>query len=274
MNKDALRQMVINQNELNKSIAGDYWALGVTKEGRRINWARCCAMEGCETVDSYPWKHWKSLNGKIDTDNVNVELSDIWHFILSMVIEHELGLHLSKMNNIELKNLTGADIEKILMEDVMDSIIRTLSAEEYWNALLINDLADAELAEDNIGDRDTDVNEFPFIEAFVHIASGLSLKSTLRRSHESRISDIKDLIYIFHEICKRVNLDIIEIYYAKTELNKFRQLNGYKDGSYIKIWNVDGVKKEDNVVLLQLIASGVKVSDIIHELDKIYKNQL
>lgn len=274
MNKDALRQMVINQYELNKSIVGDYWALGVTKEGRRINWARCCAMEGCETVDSYPWKHWKSLNGKIDTDNVNVELSDIWHFILSLVIENELGIYLSKDTSVKLEHLTGSDIEAIVMEEIMNDIVRTLAAEEYWNTLLVNDLIDAERIEDNIGDRDSKVNEFPFIEAFVHIASGLSLKSTLRRPYESRASNVKDLIYIFHEICKKVNLDIVEIYYAKTELNKFRQLNGYKDGSYIKIWTVDGVKKEDNVVLLQLIASGVKVSDILNKLDEIYKSQL
>jgi len=44
--------------------------------------------------------------------------------------------------------------------------------------------------------------------------------------------------------------DLYLQYIGKNTLNRFRQHNGYKDGSYIKIW--DGL--EDNEVLFQILA--------------------
>lgn len=43
--------------------------------------------------------------------------------------------------------------------------------------------------------------------------------------------------------------DLYKMYVGKNALNEFRQLNGYKDGTYIKIWN----GKEDNEVLTQIL---------------------
>jgi len=44
----------------------------------------------------------------------------------------------------------------------------------------------------------------------------------------------------------RLNLDALyQLYVGKNILNKFRQDHGYKDGTYIKIWN----GKEDNVIM-------------------------
>lgn len=43
--------------------------------------------------------------------------------------------------------------------------------------------------------------------------------------------------------------DVYLLYIGKNCLNQFRQDNGYKDGSYIKIWN----GKEDNVYMQQIL---------------------
>ena len=43
--------------------------------------------------------------------------------------------------------------------------------------------------------------------------------------------------------------DVYKLYLGKGVLNKFRQLHGYKDGTYIKIW--DG--EEDNVVMQRYV---------------------
>lgn len=58
----------------------------------------------------------------------------------------------------------------------------------------------------------------------------------------------------FNMLMKRFDLtwhQLYRMYLAKNVLNLFRQANGYKDGSYIKVWS--GV--EDNVVLERLMAS-------------------
>jgi len=47
-----------------------------------------------------------------------------------------------------------------------------------------------------------------------------------------------------------LNLDsLYSLYIGKNILNKFRQNHGYKDGSYIKIWN----GQEDNVVMQKIL---------------------
>jgi len=45
--------------------------------------------------------------------------------------------------------------------------------------------------------------------------------------------------------------ELLKIYIGKNVLNEFRQNNGYKEGTYIKLW--DG-KNEDNVFMLEIIS--------------------
>lgn len=59
--------------------------------------------------------------------------------------------------------------------------------------------------------------------------------------------DNYDRFFIMKQIFKQLNMsneDVYIAYIVKNCLNKFRQDNGYKDGSYIKDWN----GREDNVV--------------------------
>ncbi len=74
------------QQELNDNTNGKDWELGVTKQGKEINWRRCIYLEAAELIDSYPWKHWKNINSDVDRENVKVELVDIWHFVMSEVL--------------------------------------------------------------------------------------------------------------------------------------------------------------------------------------------
>ena len=39
-------------------------------------------------------------------------------------------------------------------------------------------------------------------------------------------------------------VDLLKLYRAKNVLNAFRQKNGYKQGTYVKIWGED----EDNII--------------------------
>ena len=58
--------------------------------------------------------------------------------------------------------------------------------------------------------------------------------------------------YLFFQAVAHIGMDVAELYkryVVKNQLNAFRQDHGYKDGSYIKIWN--GV--EDNVVAFDIM---------------------
>ncbi|MDX1348116.1 MAG: dUTP diphosphatase [Thiomicrorhabdus chilensis] len=87
-NHNAIHEMLSMQNTLNEMTNGENWRSGLTQLGKVIDWRRCIYMETAELIDSYPWKHWKSVEAKTDIENVQVELVDIWHFLLSLALEH------------------------------------------------------------------------------------------------------------------------------------------------------------------------------------------
>ena len=74
----------------------------------------------------------------------------------------------------------------------------------------------------------------------------------------------------FIELCKAAELDIekvYEIYIAKNILNRFRQDNGYKNGTYKKVW----FGKEDNQVMLEYISNGTTLDNLYNQLENIYR---
>ena len=74
------------QNGLNCMIS-DNW-----KETRNPDdWGLAITLECAELIDSYPWKWWKNVKGKVDINNVRIELVDILHFTLSgqMMVKNE-----------------------------------------------------------------------------------------------------------------------------------------------------------------------------------------
>lgn len=71
--------------------------------------------------------------------------------------------------------------------------------------------------------------------------------------------DIDQLINSFLEVTSKLGLNLstlYALYIGKNILNKFRQENGYKDGSYIKTWN----GQEDNVVMQNFLRNRADIT--------------
>ena len=223
---DKILLMLQLQAQLNEATNGEEWTKGVTKNGKTINWNRCIYMECAEMVDSFSWKHWKSINQEPDWDNLQIEVVDVWHFIISLAIENyskemkggieDLAINISQLNSfntIDTTNDTFATQDEIIAK--VESIIK-LSLEK--------DSLDLELL----------ISEFFDLV----VMSGLDLQTLYR------------------------------LYVGKNILNQFRQDNGYKDGTYIKVWNGE----EDNVVMKRIWEedSSIKPDALFKELSKLY----
>ena len=77
--------------------------------------------------------------------------------------------------------------------------------------------------------------------------------------------DQYDRFFIMKKIFKSLemsNEDVYIAYIVKNCLNKFRQDNGYKDGSYIKDWN----GKEDNVIAYEIANEWGVDEELFHHL--------
>lgn len=223
MNKlKSLLAQLKNQNELNIVTCGTDWKKGFTDMDKPIMWRNCIEMEISELIDSTPWKHWKKIDGKIDMINIHIELADIWHFILSGVMEEspekDYEFHASIINN------------------------------DYFQATREN--------------NDFPVKTIDIVEYCREIK-----RESLKKEKIINTS----LISAFFELCSILDFtvdNLFKLYFAKGVLNKFRQDNGYKEGTYIKVW--DG--EEDNKFMYELtIDKNVHHNDLYSRLEKIYQ---
>ena len=214
------------QNQLNDATNGEEWVKGITKNKKVINWKRCIYMECAEMIDSFPWKHWKNIEVAPDWDNLQIEVVDVWHFIMSLAIENYAQ---EMRGGIEDLAMNISDLEAFSQVD------RTSLDFAEQNAVIAK------------------------VENIMRIAL-----STDKLELEKLMAEFFDLV-----VMSGLNLDTLyRLYVGKNILNQFRQDNGYKDGSYIKIW--DG--EEDNVVMKRIWEENGELTPekLYHELAKYY----
>jgi len=217
-----LEEMFLLQKKLNDSTNGKNWELGINKFGKEINWLRCIHMEVSELIESTPWKHWKDINSSSDMNNLHVELVDIWHFLMSYILQET-------------------------------NIPRAVSL----------------------------VNTHCIYEASNNIDIKLVVKEAEKLSYISLAIDTKNMpsfsgverfIEQFFRTCKIAGLSFTwlqKLYIGKNCLNQFRQDNGYKEGTYKKVWN----KEEDNSVMIRILEKieDVSFTHLYEQLEAEYK---
>ena len=183
--------MAALQEAHNLEVASDWRTRGLAYD--RAIWVECA-----ELLDHFGWKWWKRQTP--DLAQVELELVDIWHFGLSMLIR-DGGLQRPTDTAFAERLLAMLPPQRRQPGDDAEAFRRAVEA----------------LAAAAVGEKRFDVDAFGAALAWLGVdAAGL---------HAS--------------------------YVGKNVLNGFRQRNGYKDGSYRKLW--DG--REDNEHLVELAAS-------------------
>ena len=223
---DKLLLMLQLQNSLNDATNGEEWVKGVTKNKKVINWQRCIYMECAEMIDSFSWKHWKSIDKEPDWDNLQIEVVDVWHFILSLAIENYS------------QNLKGQ------IEDVAIDISQ------------LESFAKIDIQNQIFGQQDDVIAKVEDLMRQALSKEGVNL--------EVLFSDFFDLVLL-----SGLDLNsLYRLYVGKNILNQFRQDNGYKDGTYVKVW----AGKEDNVVMKRIWEENgdIKPDVLYKELAKTY----
>jgi len=219
-----LEEMLVLQKKLNDDTNGVNWELGVNKYDKEINWLRCIHMEVSELIDSTPWKHWKNIGGESDFKNIHIELVDVWHFLMSYILQE-------------------TNIPKAVALVNAHCLYESVSMEEV--------------------DPKTIVKE---AEKLSYIAFAMET------GNMPAFSGVERFVDQFFRCCKLSGLSfswLQKLYIGKNALNKFRQENGYKEGTYIKIWNGD----EDNVVMTAILegCDDISYDRVYTQLEEKYK---
>lgn len=179
--KQKLIAMLELQDAMNSKVNPEWRANGNA-------WYRAIWVEAAELLDHYGWKWWKKQSP--DIEQVALELIDIWHFGLSIVLEKQSDLD-ACVKELEEGLCSKADLGE-LREDVEAFALATLQSKAF----------------DIVG---------------------------------------------FRRLMGQVGLSFDDLYcryVGKNVLNFFRQDNGYKEGTYIKVWG----GREDNEHLVDLVA--------------------
>lgn len=140
-----IASMLQLQQQLNDATNGKEWEEGITAQGKIINWKRCIYLECAELVESYPWKHWKNISAPADTENIKIEVVDIWHFVMSEVLRLNRGRDIEEIAK-EIKSLQNfciiQDEAKEIDDNHLDQIaniedfIKTIFMEASWQDIL------------------------------------------------------------------------------------------------------------------------------------------
>ena len=197
-NKTQLALMLDLQDGINKKVNPD-WVLAGN------DWTLASMMEAVEAIGHHGWKWWKKQNP--DMAQLQMELVDIWHFMLSHVL-------------VEMKEVSRQEIIDDLSEMFVEDFIQKPTSINFNNC-------------------DHVFSEMTLVELLKLFIGYCTLGMTP--------------IILFAEIMNRVELTPDELYrqyVGKNVLNFFRQNNGYKEGTYIKIW-FDG--REDNEHLVEIL---------------------
>ena len=181
-------------------------------------WTRAMVVEGVEMLDHVGWKWWKAQ--ELNLAQAQLELVDIWHFILS----HDLARCEGEADR---------------------AIVKLIDAAKHPQDTVFIGYAPTTLSH-------MDTQEL--IEAFVALAAGGIVSITAFQLLMEKLSLTWDALH--------------RMYMAKNVLNIFRQMHGYKSGTYIKTW----MGKEDNEVLTDLITARptATAEQLFNKLETIY----
>ncbi len=187
---DKIEECLRLQDNLNKKINENWKEIRTKEDFFRAIWLECA-----EAVESLPWKWWKK--SKPDIENLEIELADIFHFILSLILmekEENLNYFIKGLNK-DFSNLNGIEGDYInhYLADIYGK------EENYKRYIfLLEKVAEKALRQDLKG---------------VLFFFGLLVNDVFNF----------DKLYL--------------LYIGKNILNHIRQEKGYKDGSYKKVIN-------------------------------------
>ncbi len=211
------------QNKLNQSIDQNW----TQKEEEDFHWRCDCIVEIGELIASTGYKHWKKES--CDLKNIKMEAIDVYHFFISRLIHENETLHL----NQDIAEILSKVFEKQFLKN-------SFIFKNYWDL-----------------NTDSKEDEKRFRYELIDLCEKFLIKQkkgTLAFNSAAK-SLVKIISFIFKDFDEFYNLYII-----KNALNIVRQKKGYKQGTYIKLW--DGIR-EDNEIAIEIIEKDSKYADSI-----------
>ena len=286
MTNEQFKEIFKIQDEFNTSTNGKYWFLGIADNGKGIIWDLAYCMERAELLNWYNWKHWTDDIGVKNLNQVKIELTDMFHFVLSKLLElGYINLYRNLLSTLPGYTTSNAKNNAEIMEwikkiDTESEEVKKAVDELYSQLVIASRLEDSVIEqrkqlEKQAAEAGRKLGDADFLSIVVNGVLG----NTHTLAHERDASMQTYIVQEFYlliaiaEIVYDFGVDeLYKMYIGKLALNKLRQNNGYKTGKYKKYWSED---KEDNDYLVELVkdedSSLITVDSIYAKLEDKYK---
>ena len=194
------------------------------------------SQELSELIDHLPWKWWKAAK-EVDMAQAKLEVVDITHFIIADLLKY--------FERPELVARMILDTETAYEQAKRDKIVK----------LVVSDRL-ATNFDGSVNGRISESKSFDEI-----IKRTFKLQARLVNCSSIYLPDVLIELWDLYDLELK---EIAKIYFSKNTLNMFRYENGYREGTYIKIWPNQNIQQsysendtanyirldaEDNVVL-------------------------
>lgn len=230
------------QNKLNIELAGENYAFELmTDKGKHINYGDCLLSEANEIQDSLPWKHWKF--GEFNRLNINTEVIDNFHFAPSVL----------------LTIMARTDEYQNLSEDIYKNSAPLNNYRENLEIMCESEDTLYTYIKNNLFSLAVDISNL-YLAA--RVDAGLMMHPVrLASLSNSTLGVLKNslLLYMVNNNmtdAKEAIDSIYKNYLVKNVLNSFRNNNGYKEGTYKKIWSGE----EDNDIAFRIAANATEIA--------------
>lgn len=232
MFKIKILKMLNLQDELNKKIDKNW----LTKPEHDFHW-RCDAMvEIGELLASTGYKHWKL--DKLDIKNVKMEVIDVFHFLISQV------LYNSNNNKIHIDDVADV-LSNIFRKNLIQSELNKYD-EKYENYFINNFKFNPDK---NLGD------EKYFRNKLIDLCEEFIIKNRKGKDAFASSNALVKIIALTFETFD----EFYNLYLVKNALNIVRQKKGYKEGTYIKLWDKT---REDNEIAIEYINENPQLTEL------------
>ncbi len=190
-----LVSMLEMQDGMNKKVNPDWVAAN-------NNWHRAIQVEAVEAIEHHGWKWWKKQN--CDMAQLRMELVDIWHFILSTVIQNTRGsIRFSTIEMISELNLSQKSVQfdnqyyilaKMTLLEKLDLLVGLSAAKRTSLALFDSLLSDCGMSWVELFKQYTGKNVLNVFRQDYGYKAGTYIKIWNGREDNEHLVEVLDII--------------------------------------------------------------------------------
>lgn len=249
------------QQKSNELVAGKDWYT------KNLDFLKAARIEMGEALEHHSWKWWAKQNEALQPDvpgQIALELADAAKFIVSDLLSLTAHTTAESLQDDNIFAAVGSAHLQDAMEYVQGSLViksspavrQALKSAAYRSRKAANHETGSILANEK---EAATTSYVAYFEDDLYETMGGVCRVNKHVSHSAKdlVTQRTNLLSSLFSYSYALGYNPVAMFFAKSVLFDFRMNNGYKDGTYNKMWPIEGTDevREDNYFLPHMAAA-------------------